>query len=75
MNVMLIICGIALEEVPLTQGSEAVSIVAHESRVDGGSNAIPVHLITAGSAKPPDWLIKEAEETIENNIRGPQERQ
>ena len=27
------------------------------------------------SAKLPDWLIKEAEETFENNIRDPQERQ
>ena len=44
-------------------------------RVDRESNAIPVHPITAGSAKLPDWLIREAEETLENNIRGPQERQ
>ena len=28
-------------------------------RVDRGSNAIPVHPITAGSVKLPDWLIKE----------------
>ena len=42
---------------------------------DCESNATPVHLITVGSAKPPDWLIREAEETSENNIRSPQERQ
>ena len=40
-------------------------------RVNRGSNAIPVYQITAGSAKLPDWLIREAEETLENNIRGP----
>ena len=40
-------------------------------RVDYESNATPVHPITAGSAKLPDWLIREAEETLENNIRGP----
>ena len=40
-------------------------------RVDRGSNAIPVHPIIAGSAKLPDWLSREAEETLENNIRGP----
>ena len=44
-------------------------------RVDCESNTIPVHPITAGSAKLPDWLIREAEEFLENNIRGPQERQ
>ena len=44
-------------------------------RVDCESNAIPVHPITAGLAKMPDWLIMEAEETLENNIRGLQERQ
>ena len=38
-------------------------------RVDRGSNAIPEHPITAGSAKLPDLLIREAEETMENNIR------
>ena len=31
----------------------------------------PVHPITAGSAKLPDWLIRETEETLENNIRSP----
>ena len=40
------------------------------NRVDRGSNAIPAHQTTAGSAKLPDWLIREAEETLENNIRG-----
>ena len=40
-------------------------------RVDSEINAFPVHSITAGSAKLPDWLITEAEETLENNIRGP----
>ena len=44
-------------------------------RVDRGSYAIPVHPITAASAKLPDSLIMEAEETLENNIKGPQERQ
>ena len=43
--------------------------LAHESRVDCGSNAIPVHHITAISAKLHNWLIREAEETFENNIR------
>ena len=42
-----------------------MSIVACES------NATPVHPNTAGSAKLQDWLIREAEETLENNIRGP----
>ena len=51
-----------------------MSIVARV-RVDCESNAIPVHLITAGSAKLPDWLIRETEETLENNIRGPQKKQ
>ena len=45
-----------MKEVPLTPGSEAVSILAYES-VDRVSNAIPVHPITAGSAKLPDCLI------------------
>ena len=40
-------------------------------RVDRESNAIPAHLITPGSAKLKDWLTREAEETLENNIRGP----
>ena len=44
-------------------------------RVDRGSNAIPVHSITAGSANFPDWQIRKAEEILENNIKGPQERQ
>ena len=56
-------------EVPLTPGSEAVSIV------DRGSNANPVHTINAGSSKLPDWQISEAEETLENKIRGPYETQ
>ena len=43
-------------------------------RVDRESNAIPVHPINAGSAKLPDWLNREAEETLENKIRGPHER-
>ena len=47
--IILIDCGIALKEVPLSWGKEAVFIVAHES-VDRESNAIPVHPITAGSA-------------------------
>ena len=33
------------------------------------SNTIPVHPITAGSEKLQDLLIREAEETLENNIR------
>ena len=52
---------------------EAVSIITHESRVYHGSNAISVHPITAGSAKLPDWLIREVK-VFGNNIRGPQER-
>ena len=32
---------------------------------------ITAHHITAGSGKLPDWLIREAEETLENNIMGP----
>ena len=68
--IILIDCGISLNEDPLTPGQEAVPIVAQES-VDRGSNAIPVHPITAGSAKLPNWLIREAEETLQNNIRGP----
>ena len=71
--IILIDCGITPKEVPLTPGSEAVSIVAHES-VDRGSNVISVHPITAGSAKLPDWLIRKAEETFENNIKGPQKK-
>ena len=43
--IILINCEIALkEEIPLTSGSEAVSIGAYES-VDRGGNAIPVHPI------------------------------
>ena len=38
-------------------------------RVDSESNAILVHPITACSAKLPDWLISEAEETLKNIIR------
>ena len=64
--IILIDCGIAPKEVLLTPGSEAMSIV-----VNCGNNAIFVHPITAGSAKLPGWLIREAEETLENNIRGP----
>ena len=73
--IILIDCGIALKEVPLSPCSKAVSIVALESRVDRGSNAIPVHPITSGSLKLPVWFIREAEETLENKIRGPQDRQ
>ena len=73
--IILIDCRIALNEVPLTPGSESVSNVAHESKADSVSNAIPVHPITAGSAKLSDWLIREAEKTYEKNLRGPQERQ
>ena len=62
--------GIALKEIPLTPGSEAVSTIAHDS-VDRRSDAICVHLITACSEKLPDWLIREPEESFENNIRGP----
>ena len=43
--IILIDCGIALNEVPLNPGLKAVPIVAHES-VDRESNAIPVHPIT-----------------------------
>ena len=48
---------------------DIMSIVACELRVECESNAIPVHPITAGSAKLPDWVIREAEETFESNIR------
>ena len=47
-------------------------IVACEFKVDCESNVTPVHPITAGNAKLSDWLIREAEETLKNNIRGPQ---
>ena len=47
-----------MKEVPLTPGSESVSIVAIVSEVDRVINVIPVHPITAGSAKLPDWLIR-----------------
>ena len=70
-TIILIYCVIALKEVPLTPGPEAVSIVAYQSRVYRESNAIPVHPNTAGSAKLSEWLIREAEENLENNIRGP----
>ena len=69
MNIILD-CEIALKEVPLAPGAKAVSIVTHQS-VDHGSNAIHVNPITASSVKLPDWLIRQAEETLENNIRGP----
>ena len=68
--IILIDCEFTLMEVPLSPGSEAVSIVAHESRVDRRGNAIPVHPITGNSAKLPDWLIREAEEPMKNNIKG-----
>ena len=71
----LIDCGIALNEVPLTPGSEAGFHCSLRVRVDCESNATPMHPIAASSAKLPDWLIWEAEKTLENNIRGPQERQ
>ena len=45
---ILIDCEIALKKATLTPGSEAVSIVVHES-VDRGSNAILVDLIAAAS--------------------------
>ena len=70
LEIILIDCDISLKEDPLTPGPEAVSIVAHQS-ADQENNAIPLHLITAGSAKLPDWLIKEAEETLKNNRSGP----
>ena len=56
-------CEIALKEVPLTPGSEAVSIIA-----------IPVYPITTGSARMQYCQVREAEEPLENNIRGPYER-
>ena len=62
--IILIDCGIALKDVPLTPGPEAVSIVAHQSRLDRGSKAIPAHPTTAGSIKLTDWQIREAEETL-----------
>ena len=68
--IIFIVCGIALKEILLTPGPEAVSIVAHQSEYRG-RNAIPVHPINAGSAKLPDLLIKETEQTLENNTRGP----
>ena len=68
--IILIDCGIALKDVPLTPGSEAVSIVAHET-VARGSSAIPVHPIPPGSSKLPAWLIRETEKTLKNNITGP----
>ena len=37
------------------------------------SIATPVHPITARRSKPSDWQL-EGEETLKNNIRGPQER-
>ena len=43
-------------------------IILVDCGVDRGSNAIPVYPI---SAKLPECLIREAEETLENNIRGP----
>ena len=67
--IILIDCGIALKEVPLTPDTE--SGVHCSPPVDCESNAILVRLITAGSVKLLDWLIREAEETVENNIRGP----
>ena len=70
MLLIILIVGITLKEVPLILGTEAMSIVVHES-VNRESNAIPVHPIIAGSEKLPDWLIREAEEILENNIRGP----
>ena len=71
-------CGIALKEVLLTVSNPGLGIGVHcgqPVRVDRGSNEIPVHSIIAGSAKLSDWLIREAEETLENNIMGPQESQ
>ena len=47
-----------------------MSIVAPRVTVDRGSNEIPVHPITAGCAKLPDWLIMDVEEALEN-IRSP----
>ena len=44
------------------------------SQVDRESNAIPVHPITAGSVKLPDWLVREAEESLEYNVRGPHKK-
>ena len=79
--IILIDCGIALKEVPLTPGPEVVSIVAHESeyisreQCNPCTSPIPVHPITAGSAKLQYWLIRKAEETLENNLSSPQERQ
>ena len=48
-----------------------IRLVANPEREDRGSDAIPVHPITTVSAKLQDWLIREAEETLENNIREP----
>ena len=58
-------------EGPLTPGPEAMCIVAHQSELIGAIYEIPSHPITTGSVKLPDWLIWEAEETLENNTRGP----
>ena len=63
---MLIDCGIALKEIPLTLGTEAVSIYF-----------IPCNHCTSHYrklCKLQDWPIREAEETLKNNIRGPQEQ-
>ena len=72
--IILIDCGIALKEVPNPGPGSGVHC-GPWVRVDRESNAIPVHPITAGGAKLPDWLIREVEETSENNRRGPQEKQ
>ena len=67
--IILIDCRIALKEVPLPRARKHNVHCRPPVRVDRGSNAIPVHPITAGSGKLPNWLIREAEETLENNIR------
>ena len=47
-------------------GSDAVSLVAYElEKIARAMQSLYI------PAKPPDWLIREAEKTLENNIRGP----
>ena len=55
--IIIIDYGITLK-VSLTPGSEAQFIVA-PVKVDCEGNATPTHRITAGSAKLPDWPIRE----------------
>ena len=67
--VYLINCGIAVKEVLLTRGRRHNVHCSLWISVDCESNATPVDPITAGSVKLPDWLIREAEVTLEYDIR------